>query len=160
LIEIKNITKRFGDFIALNNISFTVPEGCIYGIVGSNGAGKSTLLRLITGVYKADGGSVEMNGENIYENPKLKASMQFIPDELYFLYGANMDRMAAMYSAMYESFDYMRYKALAESFGLDRKKAISTFSKGMKRQVTVILALSCHPKFIFLTKALTDLILL
>lgn len=157
MIEIKNIVKKFGDFTALNDISFNVPDGCIYGVVGSNGAGKSTLLRIITGVYKPDAGEVIIDGKKVYENPEAKAITQFVPDDLFFLTGADMDRMAKMYASMFDSFDYKRYEELAKSFGLDRKKSISMFSKGMRRQVTVILSLSCHPKYLFFDESFDGL---
>ena len=105
MIQVNALTKRFGDFTALNALDCTIPSGCIYGMVGSNGAGKSTLLRLITGVYRPDGGNVTLDGKNVYENPSLKKRMVFVPDELYFLPQASMERMAKTYASVYESFD-------------------------------------------------------
>ena len=67
MICAQNLTKKFGDFAALDNITCTIPHGCIYGMVGSNGAGKSTFLRCIAGVYRPDGGSVSIDVEPIWE---------------------------------------------------------------------------------------------
>ena len=72
MIEAKNISKRFDGFTALDNISCVIPDGSIYGMVGTNGAGKSTLLRMLTGVYKPDGGNVSYDGRPVYENPEVK----------------------------------------------------------------------------------------
>ncbi len=149
MIEVKALTKRFGDFTALDNVTCNIPEGCIYGMVGSNGAGKSTLLRLISGVYRPDAGAVFVDGQPVYENKAVKARIAFVPDDLFFLGGADMRRMAQLYAAAYPAFDKARFEALTAAFKLDPKKPLSAFSKGMKRQAAIILSLSSRPKYIF-----------
>ena len=149
MIQVTNLTKRFDNFTALENISCTIHDGCIYGLVGSNGAGKSTLLRVITGVYKNDSGSVTIDGQPVWENPEVKGRFTFVPDELYFLPGATINRMASLYKSIYKNFDTARCKELTGMFSLDPKKPISTFSKGMKRQAATLLALACKPDYIF-----------
>ncbi len=149
MIEVKNITKKFEDFTALNAVTCTIPEGSIYGMVGSNGAGKSTLLRLIAGVYRPDDGDILIDGVPVWENEQVKGKIAFVPDELFFLPGATMERMAKLYAACYPDFDKARFYELANAFKLDTKKSISTFSKGMKRQAGTALALSSRPKYIF-----------
>ncbi len=149
MIEAKNVSKSFDGFSALDNISCVIPDGCIYGLVGTNGAGKSTLLRLLTGVYRQDSGEVLYDGLQVYENPIVKKDIAYVPDELYFLPGANMNRMARLYSSVHPGFDNDRFIQLAEDLRLDRKKNIATFSKGMKRQAAIILALACKPKYMF-----------
>ena len=149
MIKVSNASKHFGDFAALNNMNTEIAEGSIYGLIGSNGAGKSTFLRMITGIYQAEGGTVEIDGENVWNNPGAKKKFVYVPDELFFLPGANMLRMAKMYREYYDSFDTDRFNLLTERFGLDPKASISTFSKGMKRQAATILALSCKPRYLF-----------
>ena len=149
MIKVSNASKHFGDFAALNNMNTEIAEGSIYGLIGSNGAGKSTFLRMITGIYQAEGGTVEIDGENVWNNPGAKKKFVYVPDELFFLPGANMLRMAKMYREYYDSFDTDRFNLLTERFGLDPKASISTFSKGMKRQAAIILALSCKPRYLF-----------
>lgn len=149
MITAENVVKRFDNFTALDHVSCTIPDGCIYGMVGSNGAGKSTFLRLITGVYKADEGQVLFDGAPVYENPAVKSQVVYVPDELFFLGGSSMDRMAKLYESVYPGFDRLRYTELSQRFGLDVKKNIATFSKGMKRQAATILALATKPKYIF-----------
>lgn len=148
MIKTEHLTKKFGDLTALNDISCTINDGCIYGLAGSNGAGKSTLLRLIAGVYKPEKGNVTVDGAPVYENPKVKERITFVADELFFLPGASMNRMADLYAAVYKRFDRKRYKELTSLFGLDPKKPINTFSKGMKRQAATILALSARSDYI------------
>lgn len=149
MIRIDGITKKFEDFTALNNISFDIPDGSIFGLVGTNGAGKSTLIRLLTGVYIQDQGEILYDEKRVFDNPEVKNDVAYVSDELYFLPGASMDRMAGFYKTMYSNFSMDRYKTLVEGFGLDRKKNIANFSKGMKRQAATVLALSTMAKYLF-----------
>ena len=149
MIGANNVTKKFDNFTALDGISCKIESGCIYGLVGSNGAGKSTFLRVLAGVYRADKGSVTIDGEPIYENPSVKKKILLVPDDLYFLPGASMLRMKKLYKAVYPDFDDKRFSELADCFGLDIKKNLNTFSKGMRRQAATVLALSARPEYIF-----------
>ncbi len=149
MIKAENVTKTFEDFTALSHITCTIPQGCIYGMVGSNGAGKSTFLRLMAGVYRADEGNLTIDGQSVFENPAVKSQVAFVPDELYFLPGASMDRMAGLYAAAYPTFDHKRYRSLTDTFRLNPQKPLGTFSKGMRRQAATILAVSCRPQYIF-----------
>ena len=149
MIEVKGVTKSFDDFTALDNVTCNISEGCIYGMVGSNGAGKSTLLRVLAGIYKADKGEAVIDGLNVYENTYMKNKLVFVGDELFFLAGANMKTMAKFYSSIYDNFDMERFNELTKVFGLDASKGISNFSKGMKRQAAIILALSTRAKYMF-----------
>ncbi len=149
MITIENLTKSFDDIKAVSDVSCNIPDGCIYGMVGSNGAGKSTFLRLLTGVYKQDSGDIKIDGKPVYENPETKNMITYVPDEVFFLSGSDMKRMAEFYSSVYESFDMDRFNMLTEAFNLDPKRKITGFSKGMKRQVAVIMALSSRPKYMF-----------
>jgi len=157
VIKAENIVKKFDGFTALNGITCSIPSGCIYGMVGSNGAGKSTFLRLMSGVYRPDEGEIVIDGEPVYENPSAKGKIAFVPDELYFLPGATMDRQAFLYQSVYPRFDQERYEYLAEAFGLDRKKQLNTFSKGMRRQAAIILAISCRPEYLFMDETFDGL---
>ena len=149
MIKAEHLTKKFHNFTALNDVTCTIPKGSIYGMVGSNGAGKSTFLRLISGVYRPDAGSLTIDDQPVYENPAVKERISYIADTLYFLPGANMNRMAKLYASIYSRFDQKRFQKLAEAFELDPTLSINSFSKGMKRQAAIILALSCRPDYMF-----------
>ena len=149
MICVENVTKKFDGFAALRGLNCSIPESCVYGLVGSNGAGKSTFLRLISGIYRADAGTVTFDGTPIYENPEVKGKILYVPDELYFLPQSNMNRMAQLYRAMYPNFSNERFAELVRTFGLDPYANINTFSKGMKRQAATILALSSMPQYLF-----------
>ena len=150
MIKAENLVKKFDDVVALGGISCTIPDGCIYGLVGSNGAGKSTFIRLAAGIYKADGGSVTLDDYPIYENPVAKGRIAYVSDELFFLRGANLKRMAAFYSAFYSDFDHGKFHHLVNDvFNLPMKRSVHGFSKGMKRQAATLLALCCGADYLF-----------
>ena len=149
MIQAINVTKKFDHFVALNQITCTIPRGCIYGMVGSNGAGKSTFLRLISGVYRPEQGQITVDGQPVYENPPIKARIAYVPDDLFFLSNASMNRMAKLYRAVYPAFDSARFSFLTQSFQLNPKANLNTFSKGMRRQAAIILAMSAKPDYIF-----------
>ena len=149
MIEVTDLTKRFEEFTALEKVTCKIGAGCIYGMVGSNGAGKSTFLRVLTGIYQADSGKVLIDGQPVWENPAVKSKIAFVPDELYFLAGANLNRMVRMYRNLYPRFDEEKFTKLCEKLKLPRKKSLGQFSKGMRRQAATILALSCHPDYLF-----------
>lgn len=157
MITTRNLTKRFGNFTALDNISSKINDGCIYGIVGSNGAGKSTLLRLLAGVYRPDRGTVVIDGKKVFENPSVKAQIAYVPDELYFINNATTRRMAQFYQSVYDDFDNERFNYLCEVMNIDADKSLNTFSKGMKRQAMIVLAVSCRPKYLMLDETFDGL---
>ena len=149
MIRAAGITKKFGSFTALDEVTCNILDGCVYGLVGSNGAGKSTFLRVLAGIYKPDEGVAYFDDEPVYENPSVKEQISFVADELYFLTGSNMKKMALMYKRLYDNFDMDRFNELTKIFGLDPDKNIANFSKGMRRQASIILTLSTRAKYMF-----------
>ncbi len=150
MIEIKNLTKTFGKVTALDNLTFTVNDGTVFGLVGSNGAGKSTLLRIANGVFQADGGELLIDGENVFENIAVKNKCFFIPDYPYFSNGDTIEKNAFLYRNIYENWDEEYFKQLCATFPLNKKQKVINMSKGMQRQSALILALSTRPKYLFL----------
>ena len=149
MIRAAGITKKFGSFTALDEVTCNILDGCVYGLVGSNGAGRSTFLRVLAGIYKPDEGVAYFDDEPVYENPSVKEQISFVADELYFLTGSNMKKMALMYKRLYDNFDMDRFNELTKIFGLDPDKNIANFSKGMRRQASIILTLSTRAKYMF-----------
>ncbi|MEZ3421998.1 MAG: ATP-binding cassette domain-containing protein [Eubacterium sp.] len=148
MIEVKNLTKAFGKTKALDNISFSVANGSIFGLVGSNGAGKSTLLRIMAGVFQPDSGNVYLNGEAPFENNGIKARTAFVSDYPYFFPGATVESMARYIKTLYPEWSEEKYKYLKTVFPMDTRMKISAMSKGMQRQSAIMLALSYKPDFI------------
>ena len=149
MIKIENVSKRYDKENVLDKLSCTIKDGSIYGLVGANGAGKSTLLRLINGIFKADSGSILVDGENVFENELVKQNLVFVPDDLFFYSGYTLYDTAKYYDAMYDKFDMEYLKKLAKMLKLDMNRKISTFSKGMKRQCALICALATKSKYMF-----------
>jgi len=157
MITMNNLTKTFENFTALDSFTSEIPGGSIYGLVGTNGSGKSTLLRLISGIYRPDGGEILVEGEAPFESVAVKSQIVHVSDDLYFLPQSTMDDMARFYAGVYQSFDWETYRAMCGRFPIDPKKKIGKFSKGMKRQTALILALACHPKILLLDEAFDGL---
>ena len=85
MIKVENVEKYYGKIKALNGISLNVKDGSIYGLIGTNGSGKSTLLRTMAGIFRAEKGKIEIDGENIYENPILKRRIVYISDDQFII---------------------------------------------------------------------------
>ena len=157
MIEFINVTKNFGDFTAVEDISFKVEPSSIYGLIGYNGAGKTTLLKTAAGIYKADGGNVLIDGQYSYDNDDVRRDLFYIPDDLYFPMNASIKSMAKFYADYHPNFSFKTLENLLSVFGLDPKKKIRGFSKGMQRQAEIILALASHPKYMLLDETFDGL---
>ena len=138
MITAENATKRFDNITAVDHVCAEVRDGSVYGLIGSNGAGKSTFLRMLAGILRPDEGAVRIDGADIYENIALKERFFFISDEQFFFSNCTPAEMKNYYKRFYQHFDEERYRKLMQGFGLDEKRKIQTFSKGMKKQVSVI----------------------
>lgn len=148
MITVKGITKKFDNFVAVNQIDFEMKEGFVFGLIGTNGAGKSTLLRMISGVQKADAGEIFVDEMPVYDNPPAKEKIFFIADEPYFFAHANAVEMERYYSMVYKTFDKDEFYKLMTQFGLDAKRKIGTYSKGMKKQLAFIMGLSSKTDYL------------
>lgn len=157
MIEVKELVKRFDGFAALDGATLTIPTGSVYGLVGPNGAGKSTLIRHLTGIYRQDGGTISVGGEDIWENAALKARMAAIPDDWYYFLQATVRDMMRFYRGFYPNFNMERYEKLKEVFSIDEKRVIRRLSKGMQKQVAFWLALCCMPEYLILDEPVDGL---
>ena len=158
MIKINDVVKTFDGFRALDGLTMQVEKGSIYGLVGPNGAGKSTILRHITGVYRPDSGTIEVDGQPVYENPEVKQRIFSIPDELYYFTSATTRDMMKFYRGIYPNFSMERYEALKEAFAaVDEKHPIRRLSKGMQKQSAFWLALCCQPDLLVLDEPVDGL---
>ena len=157
MLELKNVTKTFDGFTALEDLCMSVPKGAVYGLVGPNGAGKSTAIRLLTGVYRPDSGEITMEGAPIYENPAAKARIGYIPDDIFFFPSATMEDMRRFYKGIYPGFDDALFEKLFEVFQLPRKGQIRRFSKGMQKQAAFHLSICTRPDVLVLDEPVDGL---
>ena len=157
MLEMKNVTKTFGPFKALDNLSLTVPTGAVYGLVGPNGAGKSTAIRHLTGIYRPDEGRAELDGSPIFENPEAKARIGYIADEIFYYPSASLKDMEKFYRGMYPGFDEALFDRFQEVFQLPQKTPIRRLSKGMQKQAAFHLTLSARPEVLILDEPVDGL---
>ena len=158
LITVKNVEKSFDGLKALDSINLNVEKGSVYGLVGPNGAGKSTIIKHLTGVYKADSGEVLINNEPVYENPKVKEKISYIPDELFFINRASVKQMMKFYRNVYKNFDMERFEKLKSVFTtININKPICRLSKGMQKQAAFWLTICCNPEIIILDEPVDGL---
>ena len=148
MIELHGVSKRFGQIEAVSRMSGEIREGSVFGLVGTNGAGKSTCLRMMAGVLRPDEGSVLVDGQEIYENEEMKSRVFFISDDQYYLPNSTPKEMMEYYRIFYTCFNEERFSELMEKFGLEKERKISTFSKGMKKQLSVILGICANTKYL------------
>ena len=155
MIRIHDLSHTLGSTRVLDNVNLTVPDGTIMGLVGINGAGKSTLLRLLSGVYLPDEGYIDFDGA-YPSSEETRRDIFFLPDDPYFTHQTTIKSMLALYKAMY-TVDEARYQRLISLFDLDDKKPLRNFSKGMRRQAYIAIALAIRPKYLFLDEAFDGL---
>lgn len=157
MIQFINVNKNYDSKHVLEDISFKIEEGSIVGLVGRNGSGKSTILRLLSGVLEADAGIVAIDEESVFNNPDVKKKIFFVSDDLYFLTKSSIKDMMTFYKLFYPNFDLQVYYELLGVFGFNENQAISSFSKGMKRQVALILGLAARTQILLLDEAFDGL---
>lgn len=166
MIEINHVSKSFGDKTVLDNITLSVSDSSIYGLVGYNGAGKTTLLGLIAGLYRPDGGNItaDISGDGtaggklaVYGSEAVRRDLFLIPDDPYILPQASLSTMAAFYRGFYPRFSMDTFRKLTEIFGLNPQKRLNGFSKGMKRQAAIILGLSSRARYLLLDESFDGL---
>jgi len=148
MIELLDLEKSYDDIKAVNRVSLSILDGEVFGLVGTNGAGKSTILRIIAGVIQPDLGIVCVDNRPVYDNPEVKKDIFYISDDQYFLPNSTPEDMADYYEGIYEKFDKLRFFKMCGGFGLDTKRKISTFSKGMKKQISILLGICAGTKYL------------
>ena len=149
MIKADNLTKRFQGVTAVDHIHAEIQDGTVFGLIGTNGAGKSTFLRMAAGILKPDEGTITLDGESVFEDTRVKARCFYIPDEPYFLGNGTADDMKTFYQGIYPKFDTDRFGKLLKSFELDGRRKIQTFSKGMKKQLAVLLGICAGTDYLF-----------
>ena len=156
MLEIKNVTKAFKDKSVLDNVSLNIDHGSIFGLVGVNGAGKSTLLRSVAGIYSLDDGLVLFEGLDTHVDVEIRKRIFLVSDDPYYPYGSSIKSLKMFYKSFYD-FDEEVYQKYLNLFKLSETDNISNFSKGMKRQALLLIALACKPELLLLDEAFDGL---
>lgn len=157
MIEVRDVTKYFDSFRALNGLTMTVPKGSVYGMVGPNGAGKSTIIRHLTGIYRQDSGTITIDGQPVFENPEIKQRIAYIPDDIHYFSNASVKETMQYYKSIYPKFDEARFKKLGEVFNIDPHRQMRRLSKGMQKQAAFWIAVSMRPDIMILDEPVDGL---
>ena len=156
MIQIDNLTHSLGSKVVLREISLEVSNNTILGIVGINGAGKSTMLRLLAGVYIPDKGNIRYDGKSPAD-PETRQDIFFLPDDPYYTASMTPNTLFDFYKTFYTSIDKETYEHLLTAYKIDKNGKVRNFSKGMRRQVFIALALAVKPKYLLLDEAFDGL---
>lgn len=158
MIEIRELTKSFGEVRALDGASLTVEKGAVYGLVGPNGAGKSTLIRHLTGIYRPDTGTVRIDGQDVFDNAAVKEKTFCIYDDIYYYMHAALRDIKDLYRRVYPRFDGKRYEILRGAFPEVKDNVpLRSLSKGMLKQSAFWLGLCCRPEVLVLDEPVDGL---
>lgn len=156
MLYINNAQKSFKDKRVIDGLYLEVEDHTIFGLVGINGSGKSTLLRSIAGIYQLDKGVIRLDDHDTYYDPLIRKQIVYVSDDLYYGKTTTINSLKMLYESLYD-FDQNEYKHYLRIFKFDPKRNINRFSKGMKRQVYLMLALCVHPKVLLLDEAFDGL---
>jgi len=149
MIELKNLKKYYGDIAAVDDISLTIKNGVVMGLLGTNGAGKSTLLRCMAGILKPEHGEVLINGQPVWNNPEAKSLFFYISDDQFYFPNSTPKDLGAFYKTYYPAFDAERFHELLNKIDLPANRKIRTFSKGMKKQLSILLGICAGTQYLF-----------
>ena len=156
MIKVRGLTHAFGKKTVLYNINLDVPDGTILGIVGINGAGKSTFLRLLCGVYAIECGDVTFDGRSP-SDAMTRKDIFYLPDDPYYTSSTTPNKLFESYKVFYPNIDRGIFEELISKYSINPKGFVKNFSKGMKRQMFIALALAVKPKYLLLDEAFDGL---
>lgn len=144
IFRCENLTKRYGNVVALDNISLTLENGRIVGLLGPNGSGKTTLIKIINGLLTPDAGAVTICGNA--PGPASKADVAYLPDNIYLNSWMRVEQIIAFFRDFYADFRPELALQMLERLGISPKQRLKTLSKGNKEKVCLILTMSRNAK--------------
>lgn len=156
MLNLRNLSKSFDGYKVLNKVNLEINDASIFGLVGINGSGKTTLLRCIAGIYEPEDGEIMFDGSNTFKDVHIRRDIFFISDDPYYPFASNIKTLKEFYQTFYE-FDEVEFTKYLNLFKLDINKQLTSFSKGMKRQVMILMALSIKPKLLLLDESFDGL---
>ncbi len=157
MIEIRNVTKGYGNGAVIKGFNLTVENSSVLGLIGFNGCGKTTLLNICAGVFKAETGAVYLDGKDVFDNVNEKKELFYVSDNMLFPSAATIKSAAKFYSQYYQNMDLSLFSEICGLFNLDEKKTVKSLSKGMLKQASLAVALACKPKFLLIDEAFDGL---
>ncbi len=157
MIEVKNVYKGYRKEPVLKDVSLTVIQGEIHGLIGENSAGKTTLIKCMTGIYRIDSGEILYDGEPVFDNPKVKERIGYVADYNEYIGSNTIKQMVKMYQIFYSGFDCEKFNDYNEIFKLPVDKRVHSLSKGQKMRLAFMLELSKQPDYLILDEPTSGL---
>ncbi len=157
MIDVIDVSKVFGDFIALDNVNIKIKKGSIHGIIGENGAGKTTLLQMLAGVYAVERGKILIEGDSVYDNNDVKKKIGYVADRNQYFKDYKISEIVDFYSGIYHEFSKEDFTEYNKIFGLKLDKKIKQLSKGMQMRLSLMLNLSIRPEVLILDEPTSGL---
>ena len=157
MIEIKSVTKSYGNYTAIDDINITVADSSVLGLAGFNGSGKTTLLNICAGIFNADEGCVLLDGKDAFDNDNERLQLFYLSDNFYFPVGSTIKSAAKFYGNYFPYFDFKILNSVLEIFELDIKKNVRSLSKGMTKQAALAIAFAAKPKYLLIDETFDGL---
>jgi len=157
LLDIKNVSKKIDDKYILKNVNLHVNKGSIFGIIGENGTGKTTLIKCITGIYRVNEGHIVIDGEDVFDNNKVKQKIGYVSDENQYYSSFKVKELLKFYKKTYNDFSEERFEELNKKLKIPLERRIRELSKGMKMRAAILLNLSIKPDILILDEPTSGL---
>lgn len=157
LIDINNVSKIIDDKYIIKEINLHLNKGDIFGIIGENGAGKTTLIKCLTGIYKVNEGNILIDGEEVFDNNKVKQKIGYVSDENQYFSYFKVKELIEFYKKTYDNFSQERFDELNEKLKIPVDRRVRELSKGMKMRVSILLSLSINPDILILDEPTSGL---
>ncbi len=148
LLEVNNLTKKYGKFVALDGVNLSLGEGKIVGLLGPNGSGKTTLMKCVAGLLTLDGGSITVDGKPL--GAETKKIVSFLPERTYLRPTQTVESVLDYFSLFYEDFDVAAAEKMLNVLGVTKKAELKTLSKGTKEKVQLIAVMARRAKLYLL----------
>ena len=155
LVEIVNLTKKYGANVAVNNLTVSLPKGKIIGLLGPNGSGKTTLIKMLNGLLTPTEGTIMIDGN--YVGPVTKSKVAYLPDRTYLTMNQTIREILDFFQDFYTDFSRERAEEMLKSLGIDPAVKMRTLSKGTKEKVQLILVMSRNASLYILDEPTTGL---
>ena len=157
MLDIKNVSKKIDDKYILKNVNLHVNKGSIFGIIGENGTGKTTLIKCITGIYRVNEGHIVIDGEDVFDNNKVKQKIGYVSDENQYYSSFKVKELLKFYKKTYNDFSEEKFEELNKKLKIPLERRIRELSKGMKMRAAILLNLSIKPDILILDEPTSGL---
>ncbi|ADL49845.1 ABC transporter ATP-binding protein [Clostridium cellulovorans] len=157
MISINGVSKAFEDKEVLKNVSLKVERGSIFGLIGPNGAGKSTLIRGLTGIYCMDKGTIEIDGQKVFDNAEVKEKIGYVADVNDYFDMQKVKQALKFYTIAHKNFDLEKFHRINAFFKIPLNRRVSKLSKGMKTRLAIMLNVCMKPEVLVLDEPTSGL---